>query len=121
MEDRSPLTLPAMRLAQSFARARSRQKALSHKGRAKSLLLSSRPDMRLRCRGAAKRPAYLKERGLRGTVSLRPLRKLGSLSAPRLRRYFRAHAATPYLCFRRAADEMRGRLDLAFPVQATAS
>ena len=27
-----------------------------------------------------------------------------------------AHAATPYLCFRRAIKRMRGRVDLAFPV-----
>ena len=41
--------------------------------------------------------------GLRGTDRPRPLRKLGSLSAPR-GRYFKAHAATPYLCFRRASS-----------------
>ena len=49
--------------------------------------LSCAPDMPLRCRGASRRPAYASVspmQGLRGTVSLHPLRKLGSLSAPRL-------------------------------------
>ena len=45
--------------------------------------------MRLRCRGAAPRPAHVKERGMRGAKRPRPF-LVGSLSAPRLRRYVQA-------------------------------
>ena len=53
----------------------------------------------------------VKEPGPRGTDRPRPFAQIGQpFGAPLMRRYFRTHAATPYLCFRRA--QIRRGLDL---------
>ena len=64
---------------------------------------------------------FQRAKGLRGTDRPRPLRKLGSLSAPRLCGDILEPMPPRLTSVSAAHRKTRGGLDLAFPVQAAAS
>jgi len=66
-------------------------------------------------RFAAGARSHVKQQGLRGTDRPRPFLVGQPLGAPLMRRYFRAHAATPYLCFRRLDEKRKIRPGFSSP------